>query len=289
MPLTPLDAEKHNFRTVMRGYDKLEVEQFRAALMRALEEYIDLLGRQRMRIGEMEAEIARYKESEELIRGSVVLAQRTSEEIIAASKAKAEAVLAQAHADGQDLMRQYSRVEADRERFEHQFHALLTGYLHQLETRSPGLSSGGASVPLASSSPVPANQSPVSTDSSGSLPPSPLAPVAATLPSPSSGSTGLQTGFSSGSADSAAGMNPASTDTADSGLRPPASGLPSRPSAFDAWHDPQPFSAEPRHEASAPPIYSAPPPEFASAAQSASEGSERDSDSADFSRALERA
>lgn len=263
MPLTPLDAEKHSFRPALRGYDKLEVEQFRAGVMQALEEYIDAIGRLRVRIGELEAEIGRYRETEDLLKSSVLLAQKTSEEIIAAAKAQAEALLAQAHADGQELRRRYSQVEADRERFEHQFHALLTGYLRQLEARNPGLL--GA---------LPPSQA----HGSAAMAPSPPAAPPVTPPPPANAATGAVPEAPMPRDPPAAAQPAAAVEAAAPGVL-----ANKRGSAFEAWQEP--FSAEPHYERAAPPQYAQPPAPPTAAADTG----ERDSDIAEFTRAIEKA
>jgi len=151
-PLTPLDVETLQFRSGLRGYDKQEVEQFRAQVMQTLIEYIDQIGRLRMRIGEMEGEVARYRETEDLVKSSVILAQSSSEEIITAAKERAQILVEQARAEGEKVRQDLAALQNQREQFEYEFHALLSAYLARLEAHNPRLSvrSGPAGTAAAS-------------------------------------------------------------------------------------------------------------------------------------------
>ena len=139
MPLTPLDVENLRLRNALRGYDRADVDQFRADVVDSLEEYVDLIGKLKQRVREVEAELARYREQEDVLRSSVMLAQRTADEHAAAARSRAESIVAQAHTEAQALRAGVADLAAQREQFEYQFHGLLTGFLRRLEQGNPSL------------------------------------------------------------------------------------------------------------------------------------------------------
>lgn len=146
MNLTPLEAEKFEFRQSMRGYHRDDVEQFRELVIAALEEHVALGNRLGERIRELEAMVERYRESEELVKNSVVLAQRTSDEIIASAHKEAEAIVKQAHAEGERIRNELMELQNQREQFEYAFHGLLAGFKERLEQSNPQLAGPPAPV-----------------------------------------------------------------------------------------------------------------------------------------------
>lgn len=133
MGLTPLDAEKLEFQSGFRGYDRNQVEQFRALVVQTLELHIRDAAELKRRIEELERSIAGFRENEELLRSSMMLAQKTGEDVVAGARREAELIKAEAHADCQEIRNELTRLRAEREEFEYSFHGLLTGFLRRLE------------------------------------------------------------------------------------------------------------------------------------------------------------
>jgi|GEM_PF-2548758 len=151
MALTPLDAEKYRFRSVLRGYARDEVERFRAEVIAALEGHIARAAESAARVSELESQLARYRENEELLKSSVVLAQRTCDELIAAAHKQADAIKQEARTEGEQIRLSLADLRAQREQFEYAFHGLLTGFKHRLEQGNPMLAT--REQPAALSSP----------------------------------------------------------------------------------------------------------------------------------------
>jgi len=146
MALTPLEVEKLKFRVGFRGYVREDVEQFRDGVVAALEQAIALTQQLQARVGELEAQLKRYQEHEELLKNSVVLAQRTSDELIAAAHKQADVIKQQARGEGDEIRRELAELRSQREQFEYAFHGLLSGFLHRLEQGNPALA-GEESAP----------------------------------------------------------------------------------------------------------------------------------------------
>ncbi|MCB1218584.1 DivIVA domain-containing protein [bacterium] len=139
MGLTPLDAEKYEFPSGFRGYDRNAVEQFRALVVQALEGHIQESAGFRRRISELEDSLAELRGKEGLIQTSMMTAQKTGEDIVANAREEAGMIRARAEADCQDLRNELARLRAEREEFEYAFHGLLAGFLHRLEKGNPSL------------------------------------------------------------------------------------------------------------------------------------------------------
>jgi cell division initiation protein len=133
----------------MRGYNRDDVEEFRELVIATLEEHVAHGNRLGERIRELEAMVERYRESEELVKNSVVLAQRTSDEIIASAHKEADAIVRQAHAEGDRIRNELLELKNQREQFEYAFYGLLTGFKQRLEQSNPALT--GQRQPAAAS------------------------------------------------------------------------------------------------------------------------------------------
>jgi len=153
MPLTPLDAENTKFRSGFRGYAREEVERFRATVIAALEDHIKRSEQLSARVAELDGQLARYREKEELLKDSIVLAQRTCDELIAAAHQKADAIRREALLEGDDIRRELAELRSQREQFEYAFHGLLSGFIHRLEQGNPRLTAGPAHRQLSGGEP----------------------------------------------------------------------------------------------------------------------------------------
>ncbi|MBN2082054.1 DivIVA domain-containing protein [bacterium] len=149
MVLTPLEVEKLKFRVGFRGYLREDVEQFRDSVVTTLEQAIAQAQQLQARVSELEVQLKRYHEHEELLKNSVVLAQRTSDELIAAAHKQADAIKLTARGEGDEIRRELAELRSQREQFEYAFHGLLSGFLHRLEQGNPALTGGEPTPELA--------------------------------------------------------------------------------------------------------------------------------------------
>jgi DivIVA domain-containing protein len=175
--LTPLDAEGVKFRNAFSGYDRNEVEQFRMRVIQALEEHIAQAESLRLRNAGLEEQLARYHESEELLNKSVVLAQRTADELIAAAHQRADSIVQAARLEGESIRRGLAELRSQREQFEYAFYGLLTGFIQRLEHSNPALAPALPATPAPGVPPLTETQSPI---------PQPAQPVFAPAPAAAS-------------------------------------------------------------------------------------------------------
>jgi DivIVA domain-containing protein len=101
MPLTPEDVRSRRFKTSFRGYDETEVDTF---LDEVEVELTRLLGdaetmRQRLETAQsMPPPQPVHSEAEEMLRRTLLLAQRTADETVASAQAEAERLTSEARA-----------------------------------------------------------------------------------------------------------------------------------------------------------------------------------------------
>lgn len=143
MSLSPLEIENIRFsRSMLGGYDRTEVERFLAQAARSIDEYVSRIDQLERQVAQLEADLQRYRENEDLLRSSVVHAQRGADELIAAARQRADAIKGEAELEAQKLRQSLSDIRNEREQFEYAFHGLLSGFIRRLEHGNPAL--GGA-------------------------------------------------------------------------------------------------------------------------------------------------
>lgn len=157
--LTINDVEKYKFGTSVFGFSRADVEEFVSQVVETLQHYVEEIERLKKEQAKSESEIESFRANEETLRNTIVMAQKSRDEIIAMAHREAEIILREARLSVVELNTQHVRLTAERERFEFEFYGLLKGFLQMLERKNPGLArveAGDQSVP---SVPLPASQS----------------------------------------------------------------------------------------------------------------------------------
>ncbi|OJV64758.1 MAG: hypothetical protein BGO41_14265 [Clostridiales bacterium 38-18] len=94
--LTPLDIQNKQFSKSLRGYNEVEVEEYLALIVRSMEELIQVNIETTAKISEMEKQLDRYQVMEKTINEAMILAQRTSEDMIKSAHEKADFIIQKA-------------------------------------------------------------------------------------------------------------------------------------------------------------------------------------------------
>ena len=142
--LTINDVEKYKFGSAMFGYSRADVDKFESLVVESMQHYVDEIEALKKRIAGAEAEIERYRASEATLRDSIVLAQKSHDEIIGNAQKEAENILAAARVKTVELAAKHAEVTAARERFEYEFYGLLKGFIQTLEANNPKLAQGAS-------------------------------------------------------------------------------------------------------------------------------------------------
>lgn len=117
MELGPREIHEMEFHDAWRGYNQVEVDDF----LDRVAEVLDRSQRENRqlhdRVRALEEQVARAKDSEEMLKNTLVGAQRAAEEAIQTARAKAESLIAQAEARArsrsEDVARRSEQAERD--------------------------------------------------------------------------------------------------------------------------------------------------------------------------------
>jgi cell division initiation protein len=137
--LTINDVEKYKFGSAIFGYSRADVDEFASLVVEALQHYVDEIEALKKQVASTEAELERHRASEATLRDSIVLAQKSRDEIIANAQKEAENILAAARVKTVEMTAKHAEVTAARQRFEYEFYGLLKGFVQTLEANNPKL------------------------------------------------------------------------------------------------------------------------------------------------------
>jgi len=106
MPITPLDVRKKTFATQLRGFAPAEVRAFLALVADELEELRKERGTLVERLDELTGRIEAFQRTEQLLKETLVTAQKATGEMRNVARQEAEAILAEARVRAQESVRQ---------------------------------------------------------------------------------------------------------------------------------------------------------------------------------------
>ena len=132
MALVPLEISGKEFRKVFRGYDPFEVAEF---LEQVSHEVGALLSEKDSLVSELEAvkdNLAKYHDLEDTIKETLLLAQKTKDDLIDAAKKQSELIVEEAHRQGRKVEERYARIKAAKKQFEIEFDTLIESFRERL-------------------------------------------------------------------------------------------------------------------------------------------------------------
>jgi cell division initiation protein len=101
--ITVVDIQHKTFKRALQGYDRAEVDQFLDELIETIEDDATARAALESDIADLKERISHFKAMEESLQHTLVLAQRTADEVKAAAHKEA------------DLIKQEARMAAERE------------------------------------------------------------------------------------------------------------------------------------------------------------------------------
>lgn len=96
MNVSPLDLRQQRFRSAFRGFDKVEVTAFLAAVADDYEQALRDTDKMRQDMQRMEAIINEHRESEKTLKTTLITAQKLADEIKAHADHEAQRILREA-------------------------------------------------------------------------------------------------------------------------------------------------------------------------------------------------
>lgn len=117
MDLEPRDIHEKEFHDAWRGYNQEEVDDFLDTVAAALDRVQRENASLNRRISELEGQVARAREAEDVLKKTLVGAQRAAEEAIETARGKAERLIAEAEErarrQAQDVQRRTEQAERE--------------------------------------------------------------------------------------------------------------------------------------------------------------------------------
>ena len=112
MNVSPLDLRQQRFHSRFRGFDKIEVTSFLAAVADDYEQALRETDRLRQDLASMEAVLAEHRQHEQNLRSTLMTAQRLTEDLKGTSEKEAERIIREAESRSQLVLdKTQSRLE----------------------------------------------------------------------------------------------------------------------------------------------------------------------------------
>jgi cell division initiation protein len=112
MKVTPLDLRQQKFRTVMRGYDRAEVESFLAETADDYETALREADRLRDDLARVQSSLEEHREGERNLRNTLLTAQKLADEIRLSAESESKRLVREAEGRADLLLQKtQSRVE----------------------------------------------------------------------------------------------------------------------------------------------------------------------------------
>lgn len=142
--ITVVDIQHKTFKKALQGYDRTEVDQFLDELIETLEDEAGARAALEAEIGDLKERISHFKAMEESLQNTLILAQRTADEVKAAAHKEADLIKAEAKVAvdreiavlGErtaDAKREYQRAIETAEKAKSELRSLLMTHLALLE------------------------------------------------------------------------------------------------------------------------------------------------------------
>ncbi len=155
--ITPVDIQHRTFKKVLQGYDRSEVDQFLDEIIETLEDEAQRRAALEADIADLKERISHFKAMEESLQNTLVLAQRTADEVKASAHKEADLIREQARLAAEreianyndaisEVRREHQRAHDATEKARSELRSLLTTHLALLE-REPA---ANAPAPISS-------------------------------------------------------------------------------------------------------------------------------------------
>lgn len=103
MVLSPIDIEQKTFRVALRGYAEEEVDQFLDEIVIAIREYERQLRDANERVAVLEEQLEANRETEDRIKKTLVIAQRTADQVVDEARGEAQQLLTEARTQASEV------------------------------------------------------------------------------------------------------------------------------------------------------------------------------------------
>jgi cell division initiation protein len=154
MKITPLDIEHKEFKKALQGYAREDVDQYLDEIIASMEAEIEARTSLEAQVADLNQRVSHFRAMEESLQSTLLLAQRTADELKAAAHKEVELIKQRARLDLdnelQGIRRQIEetknelrRVLDHLESVKHDFKTFLTRHLALVDETRPSINSAG--------------------------------------------------------------------------------------------------------------------------------------------------
>jgi cell division initiation protein len=162
--LTIVDIQHKEFKRSLQGYDRNEVNEYLDEIIETLEDEAQARAAYEAEISDLRERISHFKAMEESLQSTLLLAQRTADEVKAAAHKEADLIRQEARLQAEreiaalgdridDSRREAQRAADSAEKAKSELRSLLMSHLSLLER--PGARAVGAAAPEPPAAPPP--------------------------------------------------------------------------------------------------------------------------------------
>jgi cell division initiation protein len=142
--ITPVDIQHKTFKKALQGYDRADVDGFLDEVIETLEDEAQQRAALEAEIADLKERVSHFKAMEESLQNTLVLAQRTADEVKASAHKEADLIREQARLAGDreiagyndaiaDVRREHQRAVEAAEKARSELRSLLMTHLALLE------------------------------------------------------------------------------------------------------------------------------------------------------------
>jgi cell division initiation protein len=109
MTLSAIDIEQKTFRVALRGYAEEEVDAFLDEIISTVRSLEQQVQESRDRIADLESQATESRDTEDRITRTLVIAQKTADEVVREARFEAQQILSQARLDASEIETEQTR------------------------------------------------------------------------------------------------------------------------------------------------------------------------------------
>jgi cell division initiation protein len=158
--ITPVDIQHKNFKKALQGYERADVDAFLDEIIETLEDEAQHRAALEADIADLKERVSHFKAMEESLQNTLVLAQRTADEVKASAHKEADLIREKARLAGEheiagyndaisDVRREHQRALDSTEKARSELRSLLMTHLALLERADGGNPFNGEAQALA--------------------------------------------------------------------------------------------------------------------------------------------
>jgi cell division initiation protein len=162
--VTVVDIQHKTFKKALNGYDRTDVDRFLDEIIETLEDEAQLRASLEAEIADLRERVSHFKSMEESLQNTLLLAQRTADEVKASAHKEADLIRAEARMAvekeiasfgdrANEARREYQRAYETAEKARSELRSLLMTHLALLE-RTPASTTAAPAPPIPEPSPV---------------------------------------------------------------------------------------------------------------------------------------